>query len=452
MTDDTPIDAHDVKNRYKETLRVKPGVETVGVDDANNRIIVGLSVDPDATDVNYPDTIEGVDVVYERFGEIGPETPVGAHPAISADTGIGDRTQTFSPIPGGVSIGHHQVSAGSSGFILTDGTNRYLASNNHVLANVNDGSHGDPVYQPGAIHDGSKVGHLDDYVPVQDGVTVDLAWAKIGEQTGITNDILGVGGPYGDVHEPKTGETLVSSGITSGVSSAPVKSVNTTVNVRFGENNTITLEDQIITGDMSGPGDSGSPVLHEGHPAGMIFAGSDSVTVISPASNIEEASGMEIETKDPPTFAMEDALWTFRAKPDDHSRYKQGVLDGDTYDLVIDQAFRDRTAQRVRSRRLDTAEIWNNSGPDELERAQAQRDFVREWMREAIESYDGEWPLLIRTYQDEGKYGRWLADLYNRDEESLFGALVEEFGEDVAYNETHLEELEERFDELADDL
>lgn len=446
MTDES-IDIHAVKNTHKDDLLAHDNVITVGVSDGE--IHVGYS----GEEPDLPAELDGIPVVSYHVGDVSPEVPTAAQPGVNADTGLSDRTKRIDPIPGGVSIGHRDITAGTSGFLLTDGYDQYIASNNHVLANVNEGVEGDDILQPGPIHDGESVASLKGgYPPVEDGAVVDLAWARPRQGVDVTHDIVGVGGPYGDIHDPQPGDTLVCSGITTGVSSGDVLQVDASVKVNFGDAGTFVLEEQVLTESMSGPGDSGSPVLHQGHPSGKIFAGSDSVSVLMTASNIEKESGKAIVTKDPPTVAMEDAMWTFRARPDPDSRYKAGVLDGDTYDLVIDQAFRSQTAQRVRSRRLDTAEIWSNSGPEELQQAQEQRDFVRQWVREAIGSYSGDWPLLVRTYQDTGKYGRWLADIYNRDEESLAAAVVDEFGTDYVANEASLEELQHRFDGLAEDL
>ena len=47
--------------------------------------------------------------------------------------------------------------------------------------------------------------------------------------------------------------------------------------------NVAVFEEQILTNDMSDPGDSGSLVLDEAnHAVGLLFAGSSSVTVINP--------------------------------------------------------------------------------------------------------------------------------------------------------------------------
>src|SRR5256885_12833142 len=50
----------------------------------------------------------------------------------------------------GFSVGHPAITAGSIGARVTDGVNVYILSNNHVLANSNDASIGDPELQPGA--------------------------------------------------------------------------------------------------------------------------------------------------------------------------------------------------------------------------------------------------------------------------------------------------------------
>lgn len=63
----------------------------------------------------------------------------------------------FRPVPGGVSIGHFKVTAGTLGVMVKDTTTgeRYILSNNHVLANSNEASIGDPIVQPGVLDGGS---------------------------------------------------------------------------------------------------------------------------------------------------------------------------------------------------------------------------------------------------------------------------------------------------------
>ena len=63
------------------------------------------------------------------------------------------RTDRWRPAPGGVSIGHYKITAGTFGGIVRDRNTgeRLILSNNHVLANSNNASAGDVILQPGAI-------------------------------------------------------------------------------------------------------------------------------------------------------------------------------------------------------------------------------------------------------------------------------------------------------------
>lgn len=458
MTDDPPSfdELNSVKQQYEAELLEKPGVKSVGI--GIDAIVIGLEDDPDALasahNIALPNRLEGVPVTYDVIGDITPEHPDTLDLAAnSAIEGLPSRTGHVDPIPAGVSISHEAVSAGTSGFILTGGGDQYLASNNHVLAASNDGAAGDLIHQPGTIHDGEPVGELEAYHPIEDGTSVDLAWMTP-HDVGIETDIVGVHGPYGDVYNPRPGDELVASGITTGVSSGLVRQIDATVDVNFGDDlGTVRLTEQVITTSMSSPGDSGSPVLYDGRPAGMIFAGSDSVSVLMTAANIEAESGMTIATADEPAAVdPESSMWTFQARPDPYSRYEMGVYDGDTYHLEIDQGFRNHRTESVRAMHIDTAEIQHANSEEERELAYEQRDYARQWLREAVDDHDGRWPLLIRTEQAEGKYGRWIAEVYNRSGESLEAAIIDEFGDDYLKADYSREELQNRFDNLAESL
>jgi hypothetical protein len=69
----------------------------------------------------------------------------------------------FRPtIPSGVSIGHYQITAGTLGTIVTDNVTggKLILSNNHVLANSNNSTPGDPILQPGPIDGGQNPGDM----------------------------------------------------------------------------------------------------------------------------------------------------------------------------------------------------------------------------------------------------------------------------------------------------
>jgi hypothetical protein len=61
-------------------------------------------------------------------------------------------------IPGGASIGHFAVTAGTLGVIVRDRTTheRMILSNNHVLANTNNAQKGDFILQPGILDGGQN--------------------------------------------------------------------------------------------------------------------------------------------------------------------------------------------------------------------------------------------------------------------------------------------------------
>jgi hypothetical protein len=69
----------------------------------------------------------------------------------------------FRPvIPVGVSIGHYKITAGTLGAIVTDRQTgeRFILSNNHVLANSNQSLVGDPILQPGPTDGGQNPGDM----------------------------------------------------------------------------------------------------------------------------------------------------------------------------------------------------------------------------------------------------------------------------------------------------
>jgi len=58
------------------------------------------------------------------------------------------RTGRVRPAPGGVSIGHYRITAGTLGVVVRRAGVRLILSNNHVLANSNDAKAGRYPYPP----------------------------------------------------------------------------------------------------------------------------------------------------------------------------------------------------------------------------------------------------------------------------------------------------------------
>jgi len=83
------------------------------------------------------------------------------------------RTDRWRPAPGGISIGHYKITAGTFGAVVRDRNSgeRLILSNNHVLANSNAADPGDEVLQPGPIDGGSPdvdtIAHLERFCPIE---------------------------------------------------------------------------------------------------------------------------------------------------------------------------------------------------------------------------------------------------------------------------------------------
>lgn len=96
------------------------------------------------------------------------------------------------------------------------------------------------------------------------------------------------------------------------------------------------------------------------------------------------------------------------------------VVDGDTQDFTVDLGFHTYTKIRVRLSGVDTHETYGVShDSEEFRLGTIEKEFVEEWFEDADECF-------IET-ESTGKYGRWLAEVYNESGESLNVALIEEF-------------------------
>lgn len=98
------------------------------------------------------------------------------------------------------------------------------------------------------------------------------------------------------------------------------------------------------------------------------------------------------------------------------------VVDGDTYDFTVDLGFRVSKNIRVRMLDINTHETYGvKKESDEYQQGIKEKRWVEDWFDAAEEIY-------IETEKDsKGKYGRWLARVYNGSGESLNDALIEEF-------------------------
>lgn len=252
------------------------------------------------------------------------------------------RIEKARPARPGMSIGHYKITAGTFGALVRDvKTGKPLIlSNNHVLANATDGNDGksaigDAILQPGA-HDGGTsydiIARLERFVPIYKNSSestcpiarsvekfingllkvikpdyeikftkkissrnlVDAAVARPVKEEYVSPDIVDLGRITG-IQEPRIGMTVQKSGRTTGLTSSEIKAMNVVINVVLGPGEQATFYDQILTGPMAQPGDSGSIVVDENMKAvGLLFAGSDQATLINPITNVMKLLQIEI--------------------------------------------------------------------------------------------------------------------------------------------------------------
>src|SRR3989440_5132752 len=112
------------------------------------------------------------DVVPKAFGGIRTDiVETGRFHALEMAQAVDlGRTRRIRPAPGGVSIGHIQITAGTLGVLARRNGRPVILSNNHVLANQNAGRVGDPILQPGPADGGrlqDTIARLVDFVPIQ---------------------------------------------------------------------------------------------------------------------------------------------------------------------------------------------------------------------------------------------------------------------------------------------
>lgn len=237
-------------------------------------------------------------------------------------------------IPPGVSIGHIEVTAGTFGCLVKRGSDTFILSNNHVLANVNMAQPGDAIIQPGRYDGGrieDQVATLAEFIPIDFGGSsstcniatsieqglnwvaqllgsshrimaystspgenlVDAALARPLDPAQFIAEILEIGRP-GGIAEATLGTAVQKTGRTTGYTQGRITQIDVTTSVDY-DGRMATFTQQLMASDMSTGGDSGSAVLDDdNNVVGLLFAGSSRATLINPIQTVLQLLNVEI--------------------------------------------------------------------------------------------------------------------------------------------------------------
>lgn len=188
------------------------------------------------------------------------------------------------PCPGGYSIGHPRVTAGTLGGVGRRGRKwGFILSNNHVLAATNTGAKGDGIYQPGLADgggSGDRIATLEHWVAIDFSGAhneVDSAIAKTHGRwnRNSTRLVQGIGTPNAET-DATVGQAVRKSGRTIQLTLGTILSDNATIRVRYGPGQLAAFVNQLQYTHMTLGGDSGSLIWDQKSLAvvGLHFAGS----------------------------------------------------------------------------------------------------------------------------------------------------------------------------------
>jgi len=259
-------------------------------------------------------------------------------------------TSKQRPCPGGFSVGHRLITAGTLGLWVKKNGEDFILSNNHVLANSNEGVAGDTITQPGpydldglTTDPGNWIGRLSEFVVInheggggggggelpdgcldfldnipwppmsKKGVArieqgypnkVDAALAEdFGESAAVDPGIHRIGRPT-SIRPAILGETLIKCGRTTEVTEDPVEADDLSVQVQYGSFVAL-FDDQLMVVSQGQPfsqgGDSGSAVLAKSDKAlvGLLFAGGTmedgtEVTIVNKIEHVQNLLGFTL--------------------------------------------------------------------------------------------------------------------------------------------------------------
>ncbi len=302
------------QDRYTPSLLGIPGVVGTAIglgSDGQPVVKVYLSVVGVAA---LPAALDGITLVPEVTG---PFRALAQEPSQSESDGnpVDPRSHFPRPVPIGVSSGQANVTAGTIGARVTNGTEVFALSNNHVFAASNDARIGDNIIQPG-IRDGGRdpdhaIGTLADFEPIRFCGSFPLTCPENLIDAAIastTTDNLqnetppnGYGVPRSDPVEARLNQQVQKYGRTTGLTQGFVSGIRATVNVGYRGRSARFVNQIIVSGFFSQGGDSGSLIVTRGRggddrrPVGLLFAGGTGTTIANPIGPVLDRFGVSVD-------------------------------------------------------------------------------------------------------------------------------------------------------------
>jgi len=223
--------------------------------------------------------------------------------------------------PGGISVGHYRITAGTIGCFATGRTaprnqRLLMLSNNHVLANSNNAAYGDAILQPGP-YDGGKspadrIAILERFVPLRFGGPVNYVDAATGWcwPDLVRRELMYLSGgavQYVRVSNapvaPALGMLVGKSGRTTQLTTGRITDLSFRGWVNYGSGRQAWFEDQLVirglSGDFSAGGDSGSLIWTWNatrNPVGLLFAGGGGLTIANKIGRVLPALDINLYT------------------------------------------------------------------------------------------------------------------------------------------------------------
>jgi len=309
------MDAQQIRSLVENDLLKIKGVSGVGAPTKGAIHVYVQSLNPIEDEI--PSTINGVPVIAIKVGKLYASNGLSLYKEKDPYKGVYEgeaspftpfaatepgRVQRVRPAPGGISIGHPLITAGTHGCSLRSLGIDAGISNNHVLAAESSVQHqkahiGDPIYQPGPYDGGTindRIGTLSFYRPINEvgPNNVDMALWTPDNDSDLANEILDES-PIQGIRKVAVGDQVQKSGRTTGRTTGTVIDNDATLIVNY-TSFEAPFQHQTITGYMSDPGDSGSALLGlDNKLGGILFAGSADVTVYNNIDYIMAALGQQ---------------------------------------------------------------------------------------------------------------------------------------------------------------